>query len=438
MKRPARAFSLLVYTGQPASARLFLKKRRTSLYLPVPSRSENALITASSPGKVTPGEVHQVKFHCEGQFRVIKSCTMLVRLQSAISLFTCGCLVSVAASPSSVGFVVTSGQVQVDGAIVHGNSTLFQGNVVQAGDATSDLMFPGGSNLLLQPGAAVEVFREYGVLRHGAATERGAHALVAGGLKVSSLSPRGAVFVDMQDKFHFRVAAQGGPAEVRNPAGALVARLEAGKTLTFGVQDSPQTPPPATVQQTPPPATSGQASLPAGSQVTIHGILRKDHPGRYGHFLLTDLTSNVTSELQGPGLDDLVGASVEATGSVFEATPAEGASQVISVSDVHQMPLSEIRGETPTSAPPTAGTTPPPNIPGPSPEAAPPTTAGPSASAPPETTAPPDASTAPASPPFVGHSDTAKILIIVGIAAGAGVGVALGLAGGKSSTVSPE
>ena len=63
---------------------------------------------------------------------------MLVRVQSAISLFTCGCLAAVAASPSSVGFVVTSGQVQVDGAVVRGNSTLFQGNVVQAGEATSD------------------------------------------------------------------------------------------------------------------------------------------------------------------------------------------------------------------------------------------------------------------------------------------------------------
>jgi len=363
---------------------------------------------------------------------------MLVKLQSAISLFTCGCLVSVAASPSNVGFVVTSGQVQVDGAIVHGNSTLFQGNVVQAGDATSDLIFPGGSNLLLQPGAAVEVFRDYGVLQHGAVTERGLHALVAGGLKVSSLSPQGAVFVDMQDRSHFEVAAQGGSAEVRNPAGVLVARLEAGKTLTFGIQDSPQTAPAATGQQTPPPAASGQASPPTGSQLTVHGILRKDHPGRYGHFLLTDLTSNVTYELQGPGLDDLVGASVEATGSTFEATPAQGASQVISVSDAHQMPLSEIRGGTPTPAPPAAEAPPPPNIPGPSPETAPPTNAGPMAGAPPETTTPPDVSTAPPSPPFVTHSDTAKILIIVGIAAGAAVGVAVGLAGGKSSTVSPE
>ena len=99
---------------------------------------------------------------------------MLVKLQSAISLLTCGCLVCMAASPSSIGFVVTSGQAQVDGAVVRSNSTLFQGNVVRAGNTASDLMFLGGSNLLLQPGATVKVFRDHGVLEHGAAIQRGA------------------------------------------------------------------------------------------------------------------------------------------------------------------------------------------------------------------------------------------------------------------------
>ena len=114
---------------------------------------------------------------------------MLVKLQSAIALFTSSCLVSVAASPSSVGFVVTNGQAQVDGAVVQGNSTLFQGSVVQAGVVTSDLMFPGGSSLLLQPDSTAKVYREYAVLQRGGAIQHGAHTLVADGLKVSSLSP---------------------------------------------------------------------------------------------------------------------------------------------------------------------------------------------------------------------------------------------------------
>ena len=115
---------------------------------------------------------------------------MLVKLQSAIALLTCGCLVSVAASPSSVGFVVTNGQVEVDGSVVHGNSTLFQGSLIQAGSATSDLMFPGGSNLLLQPDSAVKVYREYALLQRGAVIQRGSHELVADGLRISLYLPR--------------------------------------------------------------------------------------------------------------------------------------------------------------------------------------------------------------------------------------------------------
>jgi hypothetical protein len=364
---------------------------------------------------------------------------MLVKIQSAISLLTCGCLVCLAASPSSIGFVVTSGQAQVDGAVVRSNSTLFQGNVVRAGNTASDLMFPGGSNLLLQPGATVKVFRDYGVLEHGAAIQRGPHALVANGLKVSSLSSQGAAFVDVQDRSHLKVVAQGGVAEVRDLAGVLVARVDPGKALTFAVQvpqQNPTTPSP----QNAPPTASNQSPTPTGTQLTVHGVLRKDHPGRYGHFLLTDVASSVIYELQGPDLDDLVGASVEVTGSTFDTTPAEGASKVLSVSDIHQMPMSEIRGEntTPTPAPgaSTAGA-PPAGTPTPSGDTVPSNGAGPEVGAKPEATAPPEP-TVQAPPPLPVHSDTTKILVIVGIAAGAVVGVALGLGGGKSSTVSPE
>jgi hypothetical protein len=363
---------------------------------------------------------------------------MFSKLQSAISLFTCGCLVSVAASPSSIGFVVTTGQVQVDGAAVHGNSTLFQGNVVKGGDATSDLMFSSGSNLLLQPGSTVTVFREYGVLEHGAAVQRGHQALHADGLRIYSLSPQGAVLVDVQDKSHLKVTAQSGPAEVRNPAGLLVARLEPGKALNFSVQQQNSTPTPP--QQNPTPAAGDQAPPAGGVQLTLHGVLRKDHPGRYGHFLLTDMATNITYELQGPDLDDLVGASVEVTGSTYDRAAASGASKVMSVTDIHQMPLSEIRGETPANPAPGAagGNTPAAAPPTPSGDTVPANGAGPEVGATPEATAPPEPATPAQPPPLPVHSDTAKILLIVGVAAGAVVGVALGLGGGKSSTVSPE
>jgi hypothetical protein len=357
-----------------------------------------------------------------------KGAHMLVKLQSAIALFTCGCLVSVAASPSNVGFVVTNGQAHVDGSIVHGNSTLFQGSLVQAGNTTSDLMFPGGSNLLLQPEAAVKVYREYAVLQSGAVIQRGPRELIADGLRISSSSIQGAIVVGMKDKSHIEVAARGGPVEVRTAAGVLVAHLEAGKALSFAVQDAPQAP--AVPQQTLPQTTPGQTAPTAGSQITVHGILRKDHAGRYGHYLLTDAVTKVTYELQGPDLEDLVGAQVEVIGSIFDRTPAEGASRVVSVSDIHQMPLAELPGATTARVPP--ATAPVAGVPVPSGDVTPPEVA-----ANPEAPSAPDANSTPPTPPLKTHSDTTKILVIVALAAGAVVGVALGLGGGKSSTVSP-
>jgi hypothetical protein len=354
---------------------------------------------------------------------------MLVKLQSAVALLTCGCLVSVAASPSSVGFVVTNGQAEVDGSVVHGNSTLFQGSLIQAGSATSDLMFPGGSNLLLQPDSAVKVYREYALLQRGVVIQRGTHELVADGLRIYSLSPQGAVVVGMKDSSHLEVAAQGGAAEVRSATGMLLARLETGKAMGFTIQDTPQVP-------AAPPATSGQAAPEPGTQLTLHGIVRKDHAGRYGHYLLTDVATKITYELQGPGLDDLVGAQVEVIGSIFDQPAAEGASRVLSVSDIHQMPLSELPGATTATAPP--ATPPAASVPAPPADTtAPPSTPAPEVAANPETPPAPDASTTPAIPPLQTHSAAPKILLIVALAAGAVVGVALGLGGGKSSTVSP-
>jgi hypothetical protein len=148
-------------------------------------------------------------------------------------------------------------------------------------------------------------------------------------------------------------------------------------------------------------------------QITLHGILRKDHAGRYGHYLLTDSATNVVYELQGPDLEDLVGASVEVTGSTFDVTPAEGASKVLFVSDIEQMPLG--KGNAKVAAGTVASATPP--EPAPSGEAS-------SGSGP--------------TPTASQNNNNKKILIIVGVAGAAAVGVAVGLAGGKSPTVSPE
>jgi hypothetical protein len=106
--------------------------------------------------------------------------------------------------------------------------------------------------------------------------------------------------------------------------------------------------------------------------------------------------------------------------------------------------LSEMQEKVPgvaPAAPPAPSTSAPAEAPpAPAPEAVTPPPVTPEASANPEPATPPEAPEATASqpPPIPVHSDTTKILVIVALAGGAVVGVALGLGGGKSSTVSPE
>jgi len=165
---------------------------------------------------------------------------MFLKLQSAISLFTCSCLISFAASPTDVGVLVTNGGAQVDGTAVHGNSTLFQGSQVKAGEATSNIRFSDGSTLVLQPGAAVKVYRDRSELQQGIAVQRAidGRTLVADGLKVSSSSANGSVVVGIKDSSYFEAVAQDAPGEVRTPQGTLVARLEPGKPLSFSISEA--------------------------------------------------------------------------------------------------------------------------------------------------------------------------------------------------------
>ena len=65
--------------------------------------------------------------------------------------------------------------------------------------------------------------------------------------------------------------------------------------------------------------------------------------------------------------------------------PRQGASKVVSVSDIHQMPMSEIRGKAPTANTPAAG------APTPSGDTVPSNGAGPEVGANPEAKAPPEA-----------------------------------------------
>jgi hypothetical protein len=226
---------------------------------------------------------------------------MLRNLQSAIALLICGCMVGYAAVPVSIGILVTDSPALIDGTPVRGNSTLFSGNVVKADSAASSLWFADGSSLVLQPGSQVRVFRDHSVLERGTVTQIGSgrRELIADGLTIASLSEHGTVAAAWRDSSHVEAVAENGPAEVRSPAGQLVARLSPGEKLSFTIASVAQ----QDEQQAPPP--------PTGPPIIVNGILRQEPEGEYK---ITNDTDGVEYIVEGSIPGNALGASVQIKG----------------------------------------------------------------------------------------------------------------------------
>ena len=235
---------------------------------------------------------------------------MILRFQSAISLITCSCLISTAsATSSSIGLVMSTGEVQVDGLKVPTTSAIFSGNLISSGDRSANLQFSDGTSALMRPGSTMTVYRERSVLQQGITMQRGLdkHPVLADGLRISGAAPNAVALVGVRDSSHIEVAAQEGEADVLAPSGNLVARVEPGRTLSFAI---------------------GEPAGASANGVELSGNLRP-------HYLLTDEVTNVTYQLQGSDLGPLVGGSVEVVGAVVgnpSSTP-----QVVAVSSAMKL-----------------------------------------------------------------------------------------------------
>jgi hypothetical protein len=215
-------------------------------------------------------------------------------------------------SPSNVGIVMANGEVRVDGVSIQGNSNLFAGSVVQAGNVRSDIHLNDGTEVLLNPSSQVKIYQERSILEKGVVMQRNSinHPVIANGLRISPNGKNVSVMVGVIDPTHMEVLATGGEAEVRIGSGELVARVEPGKVLSF---------------------TASANGAKDASTAEIQGILRKDRSGRY---LVTDTPSSVTFQVQGQGLEKYLGASVAVNGTVLGGLASASGPRIIQAAHV--------------------------------------------------------------------------------------------------------
>ena len=228
-----------------------------------------------------------------------------------VLLIVGGFLFALVAVPPSIGVANSNGEFRVDGSAIQGNSTLFDGNVIETTSARSVLRISGAQVTLL-PDSRAKVYRDHAVIEKGSGIVSHAQHLTveAANLRIAPSAGDAVVQVDKTGQAQVVVATTAGSAEVRNASGVLIASLNPHMALAFDAASA-----------------SGQTAAAAGA-VKLTGVVQADG----GNYFLTDSTTGVKVELRGENLTRYVGKTVTFSGSIIPGeTPAAGASQVVQV-----------------------------------------------------------------------------------------------------------
>ena len=225
----------------------------------------------------------------------------------AVSVLSIGYAASLA-----IGLAVSNGSFQVDHASVRGSATLFDGNVIETGNSSSELRLNNDVSLRLASQTRAQVFTSRLVLENGIGQVDSPNFPVqAAGLQIETGQAGASARVQVTGPKQVVVASRSGEVLVSNAGGVLIARLANGREMTFEPQE-------------------GQAA----AQTRVSGILALKN----GKFIVVDRITNVTMQVQGAGLEAEVGKLVEITGTVNAAPPSvPGASQLIDVTSIRKL-----------------------------------------------------------------------------------------------------
>ncbi len=236
---------------------------------------------------------------------------MFRKLQAVAALM---CMLSYAAAGTvSIGTASARGDMRVDSYMVKGNATLFDGSVVETGQATADLRLDKGAAITMSTNSRGTLYRDRLVLQRGE-SELAASSpfkLEANGLRVTPNETNSRGVVSLKVGNTVEVAALNGSFGVTNVQGILLANVRPGRVVSFAMQ-------------------AGANPTPGANSTSFSGVGLVSYED--GHYYLTD-NAGVKYEITGKDFKQYVGTKVVISGTV-QAPAAEGAPSVISVSSI--------------------------------------------------------------------------------------------------------
>ena len=212
--------------------------------------------------------------------------------------------VAFAGSPS-IGIITASGHFTVERSRVWGNSTLFDGAVVETDSASSQLALGNGVKMQLGAASRARIWQNHLTLEKGVSqvSAPSSYEVDAGGLRIHAEGESARLRVGLSDRVE--VAALTGSARVTSEAGLMLAAIPAGRSMSFSMQT-------------------------AGAVTRAGCLLYKD-----GHFILQDDNTQEVIELNGRDLAPNLGNRVELTGTAGTVKPVVTiATAVLNVSTI--------------------------------------------------------------------------------------------------------
>ena len=219
------------------------------------------------------------------------------------------CMLSYAeAGTVSIGTASARGDMRVDNNTVTGSATLFDGSVVETGQASADLHVGKGTEITMASSSRGTLYRDHLVLQKGASelSASGSFKVEAEGLRVTPSEPNSRGTISLRSGNKVEVAALSGSFGVMNQQGIQLASVRPGQPLSFAMQ----------------------AGGPSSS-FTGMGVLSAEGE----NYFIT--VGGVKYQVTGKDLAKKVGKNVKITGSIVSgATPAAGATAVVAVSSI--------------------------------------------------------------------------------------------------------
>jgi hypothetical protein len=128
--------------------------------------------------------------------------------------------------------------MRIDSYMVKGNATLFDGTVVETGQATADLRLDKGTEITMSTSSRGTLYRNRLVLQRGESelAANSSFQLEANGLRVTPNETNSRGVVSLRAGNTVEVAALNGSFGVTNDHGVLLASVRPGHALSFAIQ----------------------------------------------------------------------------------------------------------------------------------------------------------------------------------------------------------